>query len=55
MSARLEMVAMTTAQIYLIIYLINTKNNIDKKCDKVGQKIKFPCKMIGCEIQEGAE
>ena len=29
--------------------------NIDKVCDKVGQNIKFLCKLIGCETQEGVE
>ena len=30
------------------------KSKIEKIC-KVGQIFKFMCKMIGCEVQEGAE
>ena len=37
-----------------MIYLIDI-TNIDKICDKVGQKFNFLCKLIGCEAQEGAE
>ena len=35
--------------------LLNAYNNIDKICDYVGQKNKFLCKLISCEVQEGAE
>ena len=54
LTAPLEMVALTISRIYLRIYLIDI-TNIDKICDKVGQKFNFLCKLIGCEAQEGAE
>ena len=54
LTAPLEVVPLTTSRIYLMIYLIDI-TNIDKICDKVGQKFKFLCKLIGCEAQEGAE
>ena len=54
MTAPLEMVALTTSRIYLMIYLIDI-TNIDKICDYVGQKFKFMCNLIGCEAQEEAE
>ena len=54
LTAPLKMVALTTTRYLLMIYLIDI-SNIDKICDKVGQKFKFLCKMIGCEAQEGAE
>ena len=44
--APLEMVALATSRIYLMIYLIYI-TNIDK--------FKFLCKRVGCEAQEGAE
>ena len=37
-----------------MIYVIDI-TNIDNMCDYFGQKIKFLCKLIGCEAQEGAE
>ena len=52
MTAPLEMVALTTSWIYLMIYLIDIKN-IDKICDLVGQNFKFLFKLIDCEAQEG--
>ena len=54
MTAPLEMVALTTSRIYLMIYLIDI-TNIEKNCDLVGQKFKFLCKLTGIETQEGAE
>ena len=54
MTARLEMVALIISRINLMIYLIDIKKE-DKICDKVGQKIKFTCNLIGCEAQEEAE
>ena len=54
LNAPLEMIVLTTSWIYVMIYLIDI-TNIEKICDKVGQKIKFLCKLIGCEAQEGAE
>ena len=36
---------------FYLIYI----THIDKICDQVGQKIKFLCKPIGFEAQEGAE
>ena len=50
----LETVALTTSRIYLMTYLIDI-TSFDKICDEVGQKLKFLCKLIGCEAQEGAE
>ena len=44
--APLEMVALATSRIYLMIYLIYI-TTIDK--------FKFLCKRVGCEAQEGAE
>ena len=42
MTAPLEMVALTTSRIYLVIYLIYIYiANIDKICDLVGQKNKI--------------
>ena len=54
MTGLLEMVALTTSRIYLMIYLIDS-TNIDKICVNVGQNVKVLCKLIGCEAQEGAE
>ena len=55
MTAPLEMVALTTSRIYLMIYFTDI-TNIDKICNKVGQIIfKILCKLVGCEAQEGAE
>ena len=50
----MEMVALTSSQIYLMIYLIEI-TNIDKICNKVGQIFKFLCNLIGYEAQEGVE
>ena len=46
MTAPLEMVAIND-------FLIDTTKN-DKICDLIGQ-LRFLCKLIGCEAQEGAE
>ena len=54
MASPMEKVALTTSQIYLIVNLIDI-TNIDKIFDLVGQKSKFLCNRIGCEVQEGAE
>ena len=53
MNVPLEMVALTTSQIYLIIYLIDI-TNIDKIRDWVGEKFKFLYKLIGGEVKEVA-
>ena len=50
----LKMVALTTTRNFLMIYLLDI-TNIDKICDKAGQKFKFLCKLNGCEAKEGAE
>ena len=44
-TAPLEMVAVTTSCIYLMIYLKNIAN-IDNICDEVGQTFKYLCKLI---------
>ena len=49
----LEMVALTTSWIYVMIYSIDITHN-DKICDSIGQH-KFLCKLFGCEAQEGGE
>ena len=54
MTVPLEMDALITSRIYLMIYLIDIIN-IDKICDEVGQKFKLLCKLNGCEAQKGAE
>ena len=46
MTVPLEMVALTTSRIYLMICLIDI-TNIDNICDKVGQKFKSLCTLIG--------
>ena len=53
MNAPLEMVALATSWIYLMIYLIDI-TNVDKICDSVSQKFKFLFKLVGCEAQERA-
>ena len=54
MTAPLDMVALTTSRIDLMIYLIDI-TNIDKICDEVGKKNKFLPELIGCEAQERTE
>ena len=54
LTATLEIFALTTSQIYTMIYLIDI-TNIDKMCRQVGQKFKFMCNLIGFEAQEGEE
>ena len=54
MTAPMEMVALTTLRIYLMINLKDI-NNTYKICDKVSKKFKCLCKLIGCEAQAGTE
>ena len=54
MTAPLELVTLTTSQIYLMIYIIDI-TNIDKICDLVGHKFKYLCKLIGCKAQGEGE
>ena len=54
MTAPLELVTLTISWIFSMIYLIDI-TYIDKICDYVCQKFKFLCKLIGCEVQDGAE
>ena len=53
MTVPLEMVALTTSRIYLMMYLIL---QILTKCViKLVKKIKFLCNLIESEAKEGAE
>ena len=55
LTAPLIMVALTTTRNSLMIQYLLDITNIDKICDKNGQKFKFLCKLNGCEAKEGAE
>ena len=52
LTSPLEIVALSTSLIYLMIYLIDI-TNIDKICDKECQKNLY--KLIGCEARQRAE